>query len=64
MSTIGLVVVHRIGEPAAGDALADLTDSLELEGIATLASEQEVGEFLSSGGLRRDDDRAARVRAL
>lgn len=48
MSTIGLVVVHGIGEPTAGDALADLTDSLEHEGIATFASEQEQRRFVDS----------------
>ena len=54
MSRIGLVVVHGIGEPAAGDALADLSDSLEQAGLASFAPEQRqrrfVDSYQSSGG--------------
>jgi len=54
MSTIGLVVVHGIGEPTPGDALNDLTDSLQQEGLATFASDERqrrfVDSYQSSGG--------------
>jgi len=32
---VGLVVVHGIGDPSPGDALRDLTDAMEAEGIAS-----------------------------
>lgn len=32
---IGLIVVHGIGDPAPGDALRDVTDAMETEGLAS-----------------------------
>lgn len=49
---IGLVVVHGIGDPSAGETLRDLTDALEAEGIASFddtVRERRLRDLLSRG---------------
>jgi hypothetical protein len=45
--SIGLVVVHGIGEPTAGEALADFTDSLEQGQLASFESESAVKRLVA-----------------
>ena len=47
---IGLVVVHGIGDPSAGETLRELTDALEVENIASfddIVRERRLADVLS-----------------
>lgn len=50
---IGLVVVHGIGEPTAGEALADFTDSLQAARLAHFDSQQHVKRLLENTDSKR-----------
>ena len=46
--SIGLVIVHGIGEPTAGEALADFTDSLETEGLASFGPQHSPKRLIAT----------------
>lgn len=54
MRPLGLVIVHGIGEPTAGEALTDFTDSLETAGLASFEPAIRVRRFTDPAASSHD----------